>query len=61
MELPHTKTVEEVYEFFKVREEEGLSGERVTKLREQYGPNGTLLWFAFKCTSFTCPNIVRAC
>lgn len=43
MELPHTKTVEEVYEFFKVSEEEGLSVERVTKLRERYGPNGTLL------------------
>ena len=48
MENPHTKTVEEVYEFFKVSEEEGLSVERVTKLREQYGPNGTLFWH-FQC------------
>jgi len=46
MELPHTKTIEEVYEVFKVSEEEGLSVERVTKLREQYGPNGMLLWLA---------------
>jgi len=44
MELPQTKTIEEAYEVFKVSDEEGLSVERVTKLREQYGPNGMLLW-----------------
>jgi len=55
MELPHTKTIEEVYEVFKVSEEEGLSVERVTKLREQYGPNGMLLLAycsANNCTSW---------
>lgn len=40
MELPYTKTAEEVLGFFKVREEDGLSGEEVEELRKQYGHNG---------------------
>lgn len=40
MELPYTKTAEEVLDFFKVREEDGLSGEEVEELRKQYGHNG---------------------
>lgn len=39
MELPYTKTAEEVLGFFKVREEDGLSGEEVEELRKQYGHN----------------------
>ncbi len=40
MELAHMRTVEEVLEQFKVAEEDGLTPERVTELREQYGANG---------------------
>ena len=40
MELPHTKTTEEVLEYFKVKEEDGLSGDEVDRQREKYGPNG---------------------
>ena len=47
MDLPHTKTVEEVFEHFEVTEEAGLNPQRVTQLREQYGLNGALLldWY----------------
>lgn len=40
MEAAHTKTVDEVLEFFGVTEEEGLTSERVASLREKYGANG---------------------
>ena len=43
MDVPHIKTVEEVFEFFKVTEDEGLTPDRVTRLREKYGLNGMLL------------------
>lgn len=43
MELPYTKTAEEVLDFFKVREEDGLSVEEVEILRKQYGHNGEYL------------------
>ena len=40
MELPYTKTTEEVLEYFKVKEAEGLSGDEVERQREKYGTNG---------------------
>jgi hypothetical protein len=40
MELSYTKTADEVLDFFRVREEVGLSGEEVVKLRKKYGHNG---------------------
>ena len=40
MELSYVKTAEEVLDFFRVREEVGLSGEEVVKLRKKYGHNG---------------------
>lgn len=40
MELSYSKTAEEVLDFFRVREEVGLSGEEVAKLRKKYGHNG---------------------
>lgn len=43
MDFPHTKTVEEVFEHFKVTEEDGLNPQMVTELREKYGLNGALL------------------
>lgn len=40
MELSYTKTVEEVLEFFRVKENDGLSGDEVERLRKKYGHNG---------------------
>lgn len=40
MDNAHTKTVEEVYNFFSVNESTGLGSEQVKKQRERYGPNG---------------------
>ena len=51
MELSHTKTADEVLEFFRVREEVGLSGEEVEKQRKKYGHNGECTCVAGKgCT-----------
>ena len=40
MDLPHTKSIEEVLEYYKVTETEGLSEERVKEQRQKYGYNG---------------------
>uniref|UniRef100_A0A3B3X291 Calcium-transporting ATPase n=1 Tax=Poecilia mexicana TaxID=48701 RepID=A0A3B3X291_9TELE len=44
MDNAHTKTVEEVFNFFNVNESTGLSLEEVKKQRERFGPNGKSLW-----------------
>lgn len=40
VDLSHIRTVEETLELFKVKEDEGLSNERVLELRHKYGYNG---------------------
>ena len=40
MELSHTRTVEEVFQHFDVKENIGLSEAQVVKAREKYGLNG---------------------
>ena len=42
--MAHTKSVEEVLKEFDVSETTGLSEDRVTKLREKHGLNGTVGW-----------------
>lgn len=42
--MAHAKSVEEVLKEFDVSEKTGLSEERVTKLREKHGLNGTVGW-----------------
>lgn len=49
MELPYTKSVQEVLEHYKVTEHEGLSEDRIEQQRNIYGLNGklyteSLLW-----------------
>jgi Ca2+ transporting ATPase len=39
MELPHTKSVEEVLDYFSVKETEGLSPDEVERQRQKFGPN----------------------
>ncbi|CAI8023215.1 Calcium-transporting ATPase sarcoplasmic/endoplasmic reticulum type [Geodia barretti] len=39
MELPHTKSVEEVLDHFSVKETEGLSPDEVARQRQKFGPN----------------------
>ena len=41
MENAYNKASEEVLNYFKVSEENGLSDERVVELRQNYGRNGT--------------------
>ena len=43
MEQAYMKTSEEVLEYFKVSEEDGLTPERVETQREKYGLNGECL------------------
>ena len=40
MDFPHTKSAEELFKYFNVSEERGLSNATVEKLQEQYGLNG---------------------
>ncbi len=40
MELPYTKSVSEILEYYNVSESEGLSEERVQEQRKQFGYNG---------------------
>lgn len=40
MELSHTRTAEEVFQYFDVKENIGLSDAQVLKARETYGLNG---------------------
>lgn len=40
MEAAHTYPVSEVLQRFGVRENEGLSSERVAEAQKKYGPNG---------------------
>lgn len=46
MEYAHTKSVEEVCDYFNVEETSGLTDEQIKKGLEKYGPNGKL--FSFK-------------
>jgi len=43
MELAHTKTANEVLDFFNTDKERGLSPEQVKKYQDKYGPNGMYL------------------
>ena len=43
MELPHTKSVEEVLDHFSVKETEGLSPDEVARQRQKFGPNGEIV------------------
>jgi Ca2+ transporting ATPase len=40
MELGHTKSWQEVLDYYGVDMEKGLSDEQVRKNQEKYGPNG---------------------
>ena len=40
MELSHTRTVDEVFQYFDVKETVGLSDAQVLKARQTYGLNG---------------------
>lgn len=40
MDDAHTKSVEEVVNFFKTDCNNGLSDDQVTRAQEKYGPNG---------------------
>lgn len=40
MDFPHTKSAEELFKYFNVSEERGLSNAIVEKQQEQYGLNG---------------------
>lgn len=42
MDLPHTKTSQEVLDYFGTDKERGLSLEQVKKNQEKYGPNGMI-------------------
>jgi len=43
-EFPHIQPVHEVLECYKVREDDGLSEDRVKELRKKYGYNGKCLY-----------------
>lgn len=43
MDLSHTRTVDDVFEYFDVKENAGLSETQVTKARQTYGLNGESL------------------
>ena len=43
MDLAHTKSVEQVFEFFGVDEATGLSLDEIKLSQEKYGPNGTYI------------------
>lgn len=40
MELPHTKSVTEILDYYKVSETEGLSETRIEEQRKHFGYNG---------------------
>ena len=40
MELSHTKTSQEVLDFFNTDKERGLTLDQVKKSQDKYGPNG---------------------
>lgn len=44
MEDAHTRTVEEVFEHFKVDEDSGLSDDQTKRGLEKYGPNGEIIF-----------------
>lgn len=53
MDLPFTKSAQEVLDFYKVTEQEGLSKERIQQQRDIYGLNGTScslhrVWISFR-------------
>ena len=43
MDDSHTKTTEEVVNYFKTDEHTGLSDEQIKRAQEKYGPNGELM------------------
>lgn len=47
MEDGHTKTVEEVVNYFNTDPERGLTPDQVKKYQEKYGPNGKSFIFTF--------------
>ena len=42
MELSHTRTTDEVFQYFDVKEDVGLTDSQVLKARQTYGLNGEL-------------------
>ena len=44
MDDSHTKTTEEVVNYFKTDEHTGLSDEQIKRAQEKYGPNGELMY-----------------
>ena len=52
MELAHTKTSQEVLDYFGTDRERGLSLSQVKENQEKYGPNGMFLFFVcFRLTN----------
>ena len=47
MEDAHTRSVEEVLNFFKTDDTTGLSDEQIKANQEKYGPNGRFLYIHF--------------
>lgn len=50
MELAHTKSVQEVLDYYGTDKERGLSIEQVKKNQEKYGPNGNTFFVWFDCS-----------
>lgn len=47
MELAHTKSCEEVLDYFNTDKERGLALDQVRKYQEKYGPNGMFPFFIY--------------
>lgn len=57
MELAHTKTSQEVLNFYNTDNERGLSLEQVRQNQEKYGPNGTVITYIY-CALFLMKNFL---
>lgn len=56
---PHTKTVHEVLDYYKVTEEEGLSNDRIVEQRKKFGFNGEFKCMYAKQVPNVCKVLVR--
>lgn len=45
MEIAHSRTVDEVLDYFQVSPTEGLSNDKIDKAREEFGLNGIVKHF----------------